>query len=588
MMDSQEKRYETVAQVLERVKELAASPETPEKDEVELLKSLFYKLHIQEREQQQKDYLEQGGDPEAYVIKPDTSEQEFKDAMAVVRERRQRVFQEQEQEKQDNLRRKQDIIEKIRAMVTSPEEANQQYQEFKQLQQEWRDIKAVPPENAAELWRTYQLYVEQYYDLLKLNSEAREYDFKKNLEAKTLLCEAAEKLADEEDAVAAFHRLQDLHAQYREIGPVAKDLREAIWTRFKAASTVINKRHQQHFETLRAGEEENLNKKTALCEKVEDILRTECKTTAEYEAVTKDVIALQAEWKTVGFAPQKMNVKIFERFRAACDLFFQRKTQYFRSLREQFAKNAAEKQALIEQARALQDSTDWKATADKLVQLQKDWKKIGMVPKKQGDQLWHDFLEACNHFFDARNAATAGQRSGERENLAKKRDIITQLQGLAADPGADLRERMQELMDEFNAIGHVPFRDKDKVYDDYHDVLDAIHKLLNAGSQRRRMDNFRQTVKSARQRGTEAVDTERSRLVRRIEQMQQDLKTYENNLGFLSISSKKGNSLLDEMQRRQEKLRSDIKFARQQLKEFDQAAKGEAKTEATESDTKSE
>ena len=548
-MDSQEKRYDTIAQVIERVKELAQSEETPTKEEVEQLKSLFYKLHIQEREQQLKEYLDAGGDPEKYIIKPDNTEAEFKAEMAIIRERRQKVFLEQEAEKQENLKKKQDIIEKIRQMVTSPEEANQQYQEFKQLQQDWREIQSVPAENATELWRTYQLYVEQYYDLLKLNSEAREYDFKKNLEAKTRICEITEKLADEPDAISAFHQLQDLHQQYREIGPVAKEFREEIWARFKAASTIINKRHQQHFEDIRALEEENLSKKTALCEKVEALAAQDCKNSSDYENLTKEIISLQAEWKTIGFAPQKMNT-------------------FFKEMKERFAENISKKQALVEQATALMDSTDWKATGDKIQELQKEWKKIGMVPKKIGDQLWQDFLNACNHFYEARNAASAGARNEERENLQQKRDIIAALEKLAETAGENLQKSTQELIAKFNAIGHVPFRDKDKVYDDYHSALDKIHKVMNANSQRRRMDSFKQNIKNAAKRGEGAVENERLRLNRRLDQLKQELKTYENNLGFLSISSKKGNTLLDEMNRRVEKLKEDINLVMQQLKEF--------------------
>lgn len=569
MMDSQEKRYETIAQVIERVKELAQGEETPAKEEVELLKSLFYKLHFQEREQKLKDYLDQGGDPEKYVIQPDDTEDVFKAEMALIREKRQKIFLELEAEKQENLKKKQAIIEKIKTMVTSPEEANQSYQEFKQLQAEWKEIKAVPAENATELWRSYQLYVEQFYDLLKLNSEAREYDFKKNLEAKTLLCEAAEKLADEEDVISAFHQLQELHQEYREIGPVAKELREQIWTRFKAASTVINKRHQQHYEDIRAKEEENLQKKTALCEQVEELSQKECQNSSEWEEITKKIIELQAEWKTIGFAPQKMNVKIFERFRSACDAFFQKKTQYFKEMKERFNDNAAKKQALVEKAKALMDSTDWKSTADKMMQLQKDWKEIGMVPKKLGDQLWQEFLGACNHFFEARNAANAGTRNEEKENLRQKKDVIAELEKLAEEAGEGIQKKMQELIEKFNAIGYVPFREKDKIYDEYHAALDKVHKVLNANSQRRRMDNFKQNIKAAAKRGEQAVDNERTRLQRRLEAMRQDLKTYENNLGFLSAASKKGNSLIDEMNRRVEKLKADIELAKQQLKEID-------------------
>ena len=401
------KVYQTKKEVLDRVKEIAHAEEIPQKDEVEYLKTAFYKLHIAEREAQQKAYLEAGGAPEAYQVMPDEDEESFKAEMGIIKERRQQQFREQEAEKEENLKKKLDLIEKLKAMVTSPEEASKTYQEFKALQQEWREIKNVPAERANELWRNYQLYVEQFYDLLKLNSEACELDFKKNLEAKTHLCEAAEKLADEEDVISAFHQLQKLHQEYREIGPVAKELREEIWQRFKAASTVINKRHQQHFDDLRAREEENLAKKTALCERVEAICNEENKNTADWEKHTKEIIDIQTEWKTIGFAPQKMNVKIFERFRAACDAFFASKAEHFRELKDSFKENADKKRALIEKAKALQDSTDWRSTSDKLIALQKEWKTIGVVPKKLGDQLWEEFLAACNKFFEARNAQGA-------------------------------------------------------------------------------------------------------------------------------------------------------------------------------------
>ena len=563
------KTYATKQEVLERLKELAHGDETPAKAEVEHLKTTFYKLHFAEREAQQKAYIEAGGDPATYQITPDEDENVFKAEMSVIKEKRQKAFVEQESEKQENLKKKLDIIEKIKSMVTSPEEANKAYQEFKALQQQWKEIKAVPAEKANELWRNYQLYVEQFYDLLKLNSEAREYDFKKNLELKTKLCEAAEKLAEEEDVISAFHQLQDLHQQYRETGPVAKDLREEIWNRFKAASTIINKRHQQHFEGLRAKEEENLQKKTELCEKVEAIVKEENKGSADWERHTKEIIAIQQEWKTIGFAPQKMNVRIFERFRAACDDFFSRKGEYFQELKNRFAENAEKKKKLVEQAQALADSTDWKSTSDKLIALQKEWKTIGMVPKKLGDQLWSDFLTACNKFFEARNATTAGTRSEERENLDKKRSIIEKLKELAEEAGEGLQEKVQALTEEYNKVGHVPYKEKDKVYKEYHEILDKLYKELNISTARRRLDNFKNNLKNVAERGANALDNERSRLMRRYEQLKQEINTYENNLGFLNISSKKGNSLIDEMNRKVQKLKDDMELVKQKIKAID-------------------
>ena len=563
------KVYETKKEVLDRVKELAHGEEAPQKDEVEYLKTAFYKLHIAAREAQLKEYLDAGGDPEAYQITPDQDEEVFKAEMGVIKERRQQLFREQEAEKEENLKKKLNIIEKIKAMVTSPEEASKTYQEFKTLQQEWRDIKAVPAEKANELWRSYQLYVEQFYDLLKLNSEARELDFKKNLEAKTHLCEAAEKLADEEDVISAFHQLQKLHQEYREIGPVSKELREEIWQRFKAASTVINKRHQQHFDDLRAREEDNLQKKTVLCEKVEAINTEENKNSADWERHTQDIINIQTEWKTIGFAPQKMNVKIFERFRAACDTFFARKAEYFKNMKDAYKENAEKKRTLIEKAKALQDSTEWKSTSDKLIALQKEWKTIGMVPKKLGDQLWEEFLAACNKFFEARNAAGAGQRNEERDNLEKKRGVIERLKAAAEEAGDNLQEKVQKLVEEYNAIGHVPYKEKDKLYQEYHAVLDKLYKELNINVAKKRLNKFKDNLKQVAERGEDALSNERQRLLRQYENLKQEIQTYENNLGFLTASSKKGNSLIEEMNRKIQKLKDDMQLVKDKIKAID-------------------
>ena len=563
------KVYKTKQEVVERLKEIAASDEAPVKDEIDLLKTVFYKLHIAEREARLKEYIDGGGNPETYQVVPDQDEETFKAQMAVIREKRAKIMQQQEAEKQANLEKKLEIIEKIKAMATSPDEAGKSYNEFKELQQQWKDIKNVPADKANELWRNYQLYVEQFYDLLKLNSEAREYDFKKNLEMKTKLCEAAEKLADEEDVISAFHQLQELHQQYREIGPVAKELREEVWTRFKAASTVINKRHQQHFEDLRAKEEENLARKTALCEKVEELGKAENKGAADWEKRSKEIIDIQNEWKTIGFAPQKMNVKIFERFRAACDDFFGRKAEYFKALKVTFSENIEKKKALVEKAQALADSTDWKATSDKLIALQKEWKTVGMVPKKLGDQLWQEFLGACNKFFEARNAAGAGQRNEEHANLEKKKGIIEQLKALAENAAEATKEKVQALTEEYNKVGHVPYKEKDKLYEAYHEVLDRIYKELNISTKRRRLNDFKANIKNVAKRGEEALDNERGRLARRFEQLKQEIQTYENNLGFLNASSKKGNSLIDEMNRKVQHLRDDLELVRQKIKAID-------------------
>lgn len=542
--------YTSKREVLDRVRELAHGETVPDKEEVDYLKTAFYKLHIAEREQSYKEFIDGGGNPDSYSILPDELEEAFKAEMGIIKEKRAKLLQEQEEEKERNLQRKLEIIDKIKQMVTSPEDAGKSYPEFKALQQEWKEIKSVPASKANELWRNYQLYVEQFYDMFKLNIEAREYDFKKNLEIKTHLCEAAEKLAEEPDVISAFHQLQKLHQEYRETGPVAKELREQMWARFKAASTVINKRHQQHFDDLRAKEEDNLVRKTALCEKVEAIAAEENKGSGDWERHTQQIMDIQAEWKTIGFAPQKMNVKIFERFRAACDDFFGRKAQFFRGLKDTFKLNAEKKRALVEKARAMQDSTDWKSTSDKYIALQKEWKTIGMVPKKIGDQLWEDFLGACNHFFEARNAATSGQRNEEHVNLNRKREIIEQLRALVDTDDADAaNDTLQKLAEEYKAVGHVPFKDKDKLYDEYHAVVNSLRDKFGIlpGKSRRQ----------GKRRGESAMD-ERTRLMRQYDSLKSEIQTYENNIGFLSVNSKKGNKLIDDMNRKVDKLKAEF------------------------------
>lgn len=562
--------YESKADVINRVKEIAHGEEVPQKAEIDYLKTAFYKLHLAEREAQYKEFIAGGGDPEKYEVTPSEDEEIFKAEMGLIREKRAIAFQEQEKEKKENYEKKLEIIEKIKAMAVSPEEANKSYKQFKDLQQQWKEIKAVPADKANVLWRNYQLYVEQFYDLLKLNNEAREYDFKKNLELKTKLCEAAERLADEPDAISAFHQLQKLHQEFREIGPVAKDLRESVWERFKAASTIVNKRHQAHFDELKGQEEENLQKKTALCEKVEEIAKAEVKNSSEWEKLTKEIIEIQTEWKTIGFAPQKMNVKIFERFRAACDEFFTRKADFFKNIKEIFAANAEKKRALIAKANELKESTDWKKTSDKFVQLQKEWKEIGMTQKKVGDALWAEFLGACNYFFEKRNSSTTNQYKEERENLQKKKGVIAQLKELLEKSSDEAEALVGKLSEEFNAIGHVPFKEKDKIYTEYRETIDALRKKLNISFNKKNVEDFKNNLKKLAKEGEDSLLSERARLMRQYENLKSEIQTYENNLGFLNASSKKGNSLIDEVNKKIDKLKDDVQAIYNKVKAIDE------------------
>ena len=561
---------QTQEEVVARVKELAEADAPAEKQELDALKQAFYKIHKANVAAARAQFIENGGEPEAFLPTPNVLEDEFKAAMNVIKQKRAELQAELDRQKEENLQKKQEILERIKALSATPEEANQAYKEFKELQNQWKELTLVPAEKANELWKTYQLYVEQYYDQLKLNNEFREYDFKKNLEIKTRLCETADKLNEEADVISAFQQLQALHQEFKETGPVAKELREEIWARFKAASTAVNKRHQQYFEELKQKEEENLAHKTALCEKIEAIDLTAVKTAAAWEAQTQQIIEMQKEWRTIGFAPQKMNVKIFERFRGACDRFFTEKAAFFKRLKEEQAQNLAKKTELCEKAEALKDSTDWKATADKLMQIQKEWKTIGAVPKKHSESLWQRFIGACDYFFEQKGKNTASQRGEEKENLQKKEQVIEKLKALLeSDEEENKQDAVRELMKEWNEIGFVPFKEKDKIYKAYHETVDQLFKALNMSAARRRLDNFKNNLKNDAKEGGQGLSRERERLVRAYENKRSEIKTYENNLGFLTCSSKKGSSLLNEMNKKMEKLKDELNLIGEKIAAID-------------------
>ena len=566
----------TKEEILAKLKEVVADVENVAKPEIDGLKQSFYKLHNAEQDAARKLFIENGGAAENFVPQTDCVEEEFKNIMSVIKEKRSALTAELEKQKEMNLQVKLSIIEELKELVESPDDANKSYTEFKKLQQQWNEVKLVPQAKVNELWKNYQLYVEKFYDLLKLNNEFREYDFKKNLEIKTHLCEAAEKLADEADVVSAFHQLQKLHQEFRDTGPVAKELRDEIWARFKAASTTVNRRHQQHFEALKEVEQHNLDQKTVICEIIEAIDYKELTNFASWESKTQEVIALQNKWKTIGFAPQKMNVKIFERFRKACDEFFRKKGEFFKTLKEGMNENLEKKRALCEKAEALKDSTDWKATADELTKLQKEWKTIGPVAKKYSDAVWKRFISACDYFFEQKNKATSSQRSVEQENLEKKKNIIEKLN--AIDDQMDTEEATQlvrDLMKEWNGVGHVPFKEKDRIYKQYHSQIDKLFERFNISASNKKLSNFKSTISSIQEGSPQALYREREKLVRAFDNMKNELQTYENNLGFLTTSSKKGNSLLTEINRKVEKLKADIELVKEKIKVVDENIKNQ-------------
>ncbi len=558
----------TKEEVIQRLKEIDEDACNADKQEIDALKQNFYKLHKAEQEAARKAFIEGGGKAEEFTPTPDPQEAEFKQVMGSIKEKRNTLTAAQEQEKEENLAKKLAILDKMKEFTETPEDTGKRYNEFKQLQQEWNEIKQVPAAKVNELWKSYQLYTEKFYDMLKLNNEFREYDFKKNLEAKLHLCEAAEKLATEPDVVSAFHQLQKLHQEFRSIGPVAKELRENIWARFKAASTTVNRRHQQHFEELKEKEQNNLDQKTVICEIVESMEYDTFKTFADWEDKAQEILALQAKWKTIGYAAQKMNVKIFERFRAACDEFFRRKAAFFKSIKESMAENLEKKKALCEKAESLKDSTDWKETAEILTKLQKEWKTIGPVAKKHSDAVWKRFIGACDYFFEQKNKATSSQRSIESENQAKKEAVISQLKALdeAGTTDEATADKTRALMKEWNSIGFVPFKEKDRLYKEYHAVVDRLFDKLHLSATEKKLSNFKSGLNKEGN-----LYRDREKLVRTYEGLKNDIQTYENNLGFLNSSSKKGNSLVSEINRKIERLKADMELVQKKIAAIDEA-----------------
>lgn len=561
--------FTTMAEVIEHAKKMAESDNDITAKEENFLKTQFHRLKEELNKADYQKYLEEGGDEDAYQPLSFPEETEFKTVMVQVRAKRQEQLAKLEKLKEENYAKKLEIIEKIKDIVNNSDDINKSYNDFKQLQQQWQEIKVVPQEKANDLWKSYQLCVENFYDTLKLNNEFRAYDFKKNLELKIAICERAEKLAEMTDVIAASRALQDLHQQFREIGPVDKEKREEVWNRLKAASTIINRRHQDYFEQRKKQEEQNLADKTAICEELEAIDIDSLSTFADWNAMTDTITALQAKWKTIGFAPQKMNEKIYERYRAACDKFFSLKTEFFKKVKDTLNSNLELKKSLCEQAEALKDSTDWKATTEAIKELQTKWREIGTVPKKYSDIVWKRFNAACDAFFDARKAANSGQMNEMKANLEKKRNIIERLKAIVPEEAQeDIRDVVRALQEEWNEVGHVPFRDKDKIYAAYREQIDRLYKFAHTEASRRRISQFKTKIKGDGNRL-------RDRLIREYDILKNEIKTYENNLGFLSLSSKSGNSLIEELNRKVEKLRSDLDEIVEKIKLIDANAKSE-------------
>ena len=562
-------------QIIEHLNALVEMPMSDDnKVKIETLKQSFYKHRKIEIEDARKIFISEGGDKDDFIVPEDELEQKLKENLNRFREKKAFIAIENEKQKEENLKIKQAIIEELKVLIESQDDFYKVYNEFRKLQQQWKDVKQVPQANVNELWKAYQHYSEKFYDLLKINNEMRDYDFKKNLELKTSLCEAAERLSEEKDIISAFYQLQKLHQEWREIGPVAKELREEIWQRFKGASSEVNKKHQDHFEALRTLELRNLEEKTAICEKMEAINYDQLKSFKDWDEQNKQVLDLQEKWKSIGFAPRKYNVKIFERFRNDCDLFFQKKSEFYKSVKESMDVNYEKKKELCEKVEEIKDSQDWKETTDKFIALQKEWKTIGPVPRKYSDTIWNRFISACDYFFEQKNTHFSSQKTEEIENLRLKKELIARISEIDEKiSSADAVSQVREIMSEWNSIGFVPFREKDKIYKEYREAVDKQFERLKMDQSERRLQSFKSNMDEIVNVGEKSKNkllSERERLMRTYEHLKNDIQTYENNIGFLSVSSKGGGGLLKEMNHKIDSLKEEFSLIIKKIEVIDE------------------
>ncbi len=559
----------TKGELVDMMRELATRPIEEVKDEVQAIKAAFFALRREEVAKEKEAFLANGNEDGDFTAKEDTDENNLKELLNVLKERRTEFNAAQEANREANLEKKRQIIKLINEIANDPDNINRQFNRVKQLQQEFKDAGEVPATADTEVWKEFQRATERFYDVLKMNKELRDYDFKKNLELKQQLCEEAEALDEEGDIVTAFRQLQELHNKWREIGPVAKELREELWARFKAASSAINKKYQSFFEERKSKEKENADAKTELCEKIEQISTDNLKTYAQWDEVTKQIIALQEDWKKLGYASRKANAALFARFRKSCDEFFAKKAEFYKSMKEELSGNLAKKIDLCERAEALMDSTEWKEATDKFIEMQKEWKTIGPVVKKHSDAVWKRFIAACDHFFEQKKKQNVNIHAVEHDNLKAKKEIIATLKSTIEEAAEDAAQTVRELMERWQEIGHVPFKEKDKIYAQYRELIDKAYETLNMRGYRPSGDGYSRS--SRQSSGGDRNLSERDRLVRSYEQRMSELKTFENNMGFLTANTKSGNSLVQEMERRIARLKEEIAELEQKIKEMDKA-----------------
>ena len=556
-------------QLVEVLQNLAQQPVNEVKEDVVRVRVAFAAIRKEELAKEKEAFIAKGNEEAAFAPAADELEEQFKSLYSEIKEKRAAYNAAQDALKAENLAKKREIISKINEIAEDADNVNRQYSTVQQLQQDFKAIGEVPSENDTEVWKSYQVAVERFYDLLKMNKELRDYDFKKNLEQKQALCAEAEALDEEADIVDAFKKLQQLHTSWREIGPVSKEIREELWTRFKNASAVINKKYQSFFEERKANEKKNAEGKEALCVKIEAISTDNLKTYAAWDEATKAIIGLQEEWKKLGFASRKVNTELFARFRKSCDEFFAKKAEFFKRMKDELAANLAKKIELCEKAEALKDSTEWKKTTDALIALQKEWKTVGPVVKKHSDAVWKRFIAACDAFFEEKKKQNVNVHSVEHEKKKKKKDIIAQINSILENKETeDAPNKVRELMKKWQEVGHVPYKEKDKVYAEYKAAIDKAFEQLDMKAKKARMANFANSINQMSDTGL--VYHERERHVRAYEMKSQELKTYENNLGFFNAQSKSGNSLVKEMERKIANIKEEIAMLEQKIKLIDE------------------
>ncbi len=517
----------------------------------EALKAAFYKTLRKEKIAAGLEQPEEGA-PSPF----DEVERGFKELYGKYKERRSEYLREQDIHKEENLKEKLSIIEDLKALLDKQEDISQTFPLFREIQNRWRAVGPVAQNKVKDLYDTYQHYVEMFYDYLKINREMRDLDFRKNMEIKEELCRQAEALAEMENVVEAFRELQKLHEQWKEIGPVDAANRESIWERFKAATSVINKKHQEYFEGQKVKEKENLEAKSLLCEKVEVIAATEVKDSNMWNDLSKQIEDIQKEWKSIGFATRKENQKIYDRFRAACDDFFARKREFYAEFKDKMQENVAKKMALIEKAEALKDSDDWKATSDALIELQRQWKEIGPVTRKKSEQIWKRFRAACDEFYNRRDAQRGASSSDQAENLEKKKALIAEINEFVVEGSDAARAAFKEFRERWNSIGFVPLKEKENIQNEFRNALNE------------KFAQFREGAGRLAYKAERAVKSERDRLVQKYLKKEQDIATWENNIGFFA-KSKNAEALLKNLRKEIDRAKKDLAELEAQIKEFD-------------------